>query len=112
MLTTIVIIAIVAAGIALWYFNRDVKGLDVNADGKVDVADAKVAVEKAVEGVKTAADVNSDGKVDVADAKVVVEKAKAGVKKAAAKAKPSTKPAAKTATKKPATRGRKPKAQK
>lgn len=107
MVTTIVIIVLVLGAVALWYFNRDVKTLDVNADGKVDVADAKVAVENVVEGVKAAADVNNDGKVDVADAKVVVEKAKAGAKKAATKAKTAAKTAA---SKKPATRGRKPKA--
>lgn len=33
------------------YFNRGTKGLDVNNDGKVDVEDAKAAVENTVEGV-------------------------------------------------------------
>jgi hypothetical protein len=93
--------AIVVIG-ALIYFNRSAKGLDVNNDGKVDLADAKAAVENAVAGVTSAADVNKDGKVDAEDAKAVVEKAKTGVKKAAVKAK--------TAAKKATTRGRKPKA--
>lgn len=86
----------------LIYFNRKSKGLDVNNDGKVDLADAKAAVDNTVAGVTTAADVNNDGKVDAADAKVVVEKAKTGAKKAATKAK--------TAVKKSTGRGRKPKA--
>ena len=95
------LIAIVVIG-ALIYFNRSSKGLDVNNDGKVDLADAKAAVDNVVAGVTAAADVNKDGKVDAADAKVVVEKAKTGAKKAATKAK--------TAVKKATTRGRKPKA--
>jgi hypothetical protein len=95
------LIAIVVIG-ALIYFNRSSKGLDINNDGKVDLADAKAAVDNAVTGVTAAADVNKDGKVDAADAKIVVEKAKTGAKKAATKAK--------TAVKKATTRGRKPKA--
>lgn len=47
----IIIAIVVAAGVAVWYFNRD-KGLDVNKDGKVDIQDAKEAVENTVEGVK------------------------------------------------------------
>jgi hypothetical protein len=48
------IIALIVAIIvgAIIYFNRDTKSLDVNQDGKVDVEDAKVAVEKTVQGVK------------------------------------------------------------
>lgn len=95
------LIALVVVG-ALVYFNRSSQGLDVNNDGKVDLADAKAAVDNAVAGVTAAADVNKDGKVDAEDAKVVVEKVKTEVKKAATK----TKAAAKKAT----TRGRKPKA--
>ena len=96
------LVAVVVVG-ALVYFNRSAKGLDINNDGKVDLADAKAAVDNAVSGVTAAADVNKDGKVDAEDAKVVVEKAKTEVKKAATKAK--------TAAKKATTRGRKPKAQ-
>jgi hypothetical protein len=87
---------------ALIYFNRSSKGLDVNNDGKVDLADVKAAVDNAVEGVTSAADVNKDGKVDAADVKVVATKATTGAKKAATKAK--------TAVKKATGRGRKPKA--
>ena len=97
----IAIAAVVVVG-ALIYFNRSSKGLDVNNDGKIDLADVKAAVDNTVSGVKATADVNKDGKVDAADAKVVVEKAKTGAKKAATKAK--------TAVKKATTRGRKPKA--
>ncbi len=88
---------------ALIYFNRSSKGLDVNNDGKVDLADAKAAVDNAVSGVTAAADVNKDGKVDAADVKQVAKKAATGAKKAATKAK--------TAVKKATTRGRKPKTQ-
>jgi len=92
-------IAVVVIG-GFIYYNRSSKGLDVNADGKVDAADAKAAVQNVVEGVKATADVNKDGKVDAADVKVVKQKAKAGAKKATAKAKDTVKKAA----------GRKPKA--
>ena len=98
----IALVAIVVVG-SLVYFNRSAKSLDINNDGKVDLADAKAAVDNTVAGVTAAADVNKDGKVDAEDAKVVVEKAKTGVKKAAVKAK--------TAAKKATTSGRKPKAQ-
>jgi hypothetical protein len=95
-----IIVVIVAA---LIYFNRSAKGLDVNNDGKVDLADAKAAIDNTVAGATAAADVNKDGKVDAADVKAAAKKATSGVKKAAVKAK--------TAAKKATTRGRKPKAQ-
>jgi|APGre2960657373_1045057.scaffolds.fasta_scaffold01008_2 hypothetical protein len=95
-------IAVVAVIGALLYFNRSSKSLDVNNDGKVDVSDAKTAVQNAVEGVKTVADINKDGVVDSADAAVVVEQAKTAVKKAATKTK--------TAVKKATGRGGKPQA--
>jgi hypothetical protein len=65
-----IIIALVAVAIvgALVYFNRSAKSLDINNDGKVDLADAKAAVDNAVTGVTAAADVNGDGKVDGEDA--------------------------------------------
>lgn len=95
------LIAVVAVG-ALIYVNREAKDFDVNKDGKVDLADAKAAVENTVAAVKEAADVNKDGKVDIADVKTAAKKASTGAKKAAVKAK--------TAVKKATTRGRKPKA--
>lgn len=100
----IAIIAVVAIG-AIWYFNKD-HGVDVNKDGKVNLADAKAAVENTVTAVKESADVNKDGKVDSADVKEVATKAKATAKKATTKAKAAVKKAApKTASK----RGPKPK---
>ena len=50
-------------------------------------------VQAAAADVKKAADVNKDGKVDVADAKVVAKKAATGAKKAAGKAKDAVKKA-------------------
>lgn len=47
--------------------------LDVNKDGKVDLADAKAAVTKTKARVKKAADVDGDGKVTKADAKAAVK---------------------------------------
>ena len=81
-----------AVGAFIWYVMRDEK-IDSNNDGKVDVAEAKVAVEKAVAEAKSVADVNKDGKVDVADAVEAGKKVKAGAKKAATKAKTAVKKA-------------------
>jgi len=96
----IIIIALVILAVgAIWYFNRD-KGLDVNADGKVDIEDAKAAVENTVEAVKetveekvkakkparakkASADFDSMKKDDLlAHAKKVGAKANASMKKA------------------------------
>jgi hypothetical protein len=101
----LLIVVLVGAGLAFWYFNRDAKSADLNSDGKTDVKDALVAVENTVDGLKAAADVNKDGKVDAGDVKAVATKAKAGAKKAATGAK-------KTAAKIKATTTRKPKAPK
>ena len=60
---------------AILFFNRSSKSLDINQDGKVDLNDAKAAVQNTVAGVKTAADVNKDGKVDAGDVKAVAKKA-------------------------------------
>ena len=98
----IALVAVIVVG-ALVYFNRSAKSLDINNDGKVDLADAKAAVDNTVTGVANAVDVNRDGVVDAADVKAVVEKAKTEVKKTAAKAR--------SAAKKATTRGRRPKAQ-
>jgi cytoskeletal protein RodZ len=100
----IALVAIVVIG-AIWYSNRST-GADVNQDGKVDLADAKAAVEKTVEAVTQVADANKDGKVDAADVKVVATKAKTAVKKTATKAKAAVKKAAPKAA---AKRGPKPK---
>jgi hypothetical protein len=97
----IIAITVVVVVSTLIYFNRSAKSLDINHDGKVDLADVKAAVDNTVAGVTAAADVNKDGKVNADDAKVVVEKAKTEVKKAAVKVK--------TAAKKASSQGRKPK---
>jgi hypothetical protein len=101
----LLIVVLVAAGLAFWYFNKNAKTTDLNSDGKTDVKDALVAVENTVAGVKAAADVNKDGKVDAGDVKVVATKAKAGAKKAATGAK-------KAAAKVKAPTAKKPKAPK
>lgn len=38
----------------IFYYNRTGSGLDVNKDGKVDIEDAKVAVDNTVAGVTKA----------------------------------------------------------
>lgn len=65
----LIVLVVVLGGVAVWYFNRSAKSLDLNNDGKVDVVDAKVAVENTVAGVE-----------------VVAEKAAKTVKKSAKKA--------------------------
>ncbi len=64
------------------------QALDVNKDGKVDLADAKEAVKKVKEKAKSTAkkakskaDVNKDGKVDLKDAKEAVKKVTKKTKK-------------------------------
>ena len=68
--------------VAILFFNRSSKSLDINQDGKVDLDDAKKAVENAAVGVEET------------------------VKKAAVKAKTTI---GKSSAKTPAKRGRKPK---
>jgi hypothetical protein len=84
-------LVVVLGGVAVWYFNRSNKTFDLNNDGAFDRKDAEQAVANTVEGVKAVADVNKDGTVDVADAKVVATKAKKAVKKTATKAKTAAK---------------------
>lgn len=55
--------------------------VDVNKDGKVNVEDAKAALDLAVNLVAEKVDVNQDGKVNVKDAEAVLEKVKEKVKK-------------------------------
>ena len=69
--------------------------VDVNKDGKVNVEDAKAALDLAVNLVVEKVDVNQDGKVSVADAQVVAEAVKQKVKEKVAK--PKTAKAAKAA---------------
>lgn len=77
------ILALVAVGGFIWWVNRDT-GLDVNSDGKIDGADAKAALEKAIGKAKSLADLNKDGKADSQDAAVAVESVKATAKAAKA----------------------------
>lgn len=51
-LELIVVLIVSVIVFSLIYFNRSSSGLDVNQDGKVDIDDAKKAVENTVEGIK------------------------------------------------------------
>ena len=85
----LLIVAAVVVVAALIYYNRtSSKGLDLDQDGDIDLADAKIAVSNAKRGA-------------AADIVKVKTAAKAAVKKAAAK-RPAAKkkPAAKKAVKK------------
>ena len=59
--------------------------LDVNQDGRVDLADAKTAVKKTRARVKKAADQDGDGRVTVKDVKVAASKAQSAATKTMAK---------------------------
>ena len=59
--------------------------LDVNQDGRVDLADAKAAVKKTRARVKKAADQDGDGRVTVKDVKVAASKAQSAATKTMAK---------------------------
>jgi 1,2-phenylacetyl-CoA epoxidase PaaB subunit len=48
----VILVVVVAVG-ALIYFNRSARSLDINQDGRVDAADAEMAIKNAAEGVKT-----------------------------------------------------------
>jgi len=93
----IALIVIVVVG-AIIYVNREAKALDlnedvvrekasldVNKDGKVDIKDAKAAIQKTVDAVRNAGDVNKDGKVNMEDVKVAAKQVKAAVKAKTAK---------------------------
>ena len=95
----IALVVIIVVG-ALAYFNRSANSLDINNDGKVDLADAKAAVDNTVAGVAAAADVNKDGKVDGDDVKEAVTKTKAAAKKTATKARAAAKKATTPRTRK------------
>lgn len=71
--------------------------LDVNKDGKIDVADAKEVVKKTRARVKKAADLDGDGRVTVKDVKVAASRAR---KSASAVADRAAKAATKSRAKK------------
>jgi len=48
----IAVIVLVVVGGVFWYFNKDQKDLDINDDGKVDVADLKEAASNVAKGIK------------------------------------------------------------
>lgn len=62
------------------------QALDVNKDGKVDLADAKAVVKKTRARVKKAADLDGDGRVTVKDVKVAASRARKSASAAADKA--------------------------
>jgi hypothetical protein len=77
------------------------QALDVNKDGKVDLADAKEVVKKTRARVKKAADLDGDGRVTIKDVKVAATRARKTANTVADRAaKAATKSAAKPKTKK------------
>lgn len=86
MLVELILGLVIVSVLAIWFFNRDA-GLDVNNDGKVDLADAKAAVNNTVQGIKAAADLDNSGNVGFDDLKVVTDAVKSTAKGAVAEAK-------------------------
>ena len=80
------IVVIVGAVALLWYYNRGSKTLDINQDGRTDIADVKLAVKNTARGA-------------AADVVKVRAAAKKATKKTAGK-KPAAKKPAKKAIKK------------
>jgi len=84
----LVVVAII--GFLIYVISSPSK-LDVNSDGVVDSKDAKDALNKVVNTVKSTADLNKDGVVNTEDAKLAGTKVKdavdKGVKKARSKIK-------------------------
>jgi len=86
----IIITGVIVLGVVVYYNWSNRKNLDLNQDGEVTVADAKIAVDNAKQGI-------------AADIVKVKTAAKATVKKATTKKPAAKKPAAKKpAAKKPA----------
>jgi hypothetical protein len=48
----IILIVLAVAGGVFWYYNKDQNDLDINDDGKVDVADLKEASKNVSKGIK------------------------------------------------------------
>lgn len=82
------LVVVGTVGYLLWKsINADASKTDLNQDGKTDMKDAVIAVDRVEDTIEAAAkkaaakvvdvvDVNDDGKVNVKDAKVVAEKVK------------------------------------
>jgi hypothetical protein len=78
-----------------------VEKIDVNKDGKTDVKDFVVALEKSVSGLASVADVNKDGKVNLDDVKAVAKNVEDTVSTAVSKTKKATKKLAESSIKAP-----------
>jgi len=87
------IVVIGAVAYLFWKSNKDATTTDLNNDGKTDMKDAALAVEKVaakvVEKVVDIVDVNNDGKVTKEDAEAVLENVKKKVEGKVRKTKPA-----------------------
>jgi protein involved in sex pheromone biosynthesis len=84
---------LVGLGVVYWFYRNKDKDAAFSVDTfKTEVKEEVAKVEeKVVAEVKKTLDVNKDGKVDLADAKAAVKKVRTPAKKAAPKAKPAAK---------------------
>ena len=97
-LVLVLVVAVVVG--ALIFFNRSARSLDINQDGRMDLADAKAAVDNTVSGITDTLDVNKDGKVDAEDVKVAAKAVRSTAKGAAGAAKATVTRAKKTVVRK------------
>jgi len=79
-----IIVLVIAAGVIYYFVSKNSDSTDAAFDTSKVVAEIKAEA-------KSVLDVNKDGKVDVADAVEAGKKVKAGAKKAAGKAKDAAK---------------------
>jgi hypothetical protein len=86
---SIIGLVVIAAVVYLSWkvIKNDGSNTDLNQDGKTDIKDAAVVVEKLAVKVAKAADVNKDGKISIDDAKVVAETVKTKINETVEKGK-------------------------
>jgi hypothetical protein len=90
----LIIIAVAVIAVAVFfYYNRASNSADLNRDGRVDLADVKIGIETARQGI--AADIVKVKTATRTAAKKIETKAKTTVKKPGAKKPAAKKPAVK-----------------
>jgi hypothetical protein len=105
----IIILALVVVclvGLAVWYYNRDSKSVDVNNDGEVDAQDAMQALKTTAQGIsQDVRDTRDAALIAAAETAMkaagVIETAKKTTKAKVAKVADKVTAAKKSATRKP-----------
>lgn len=105
-----VLVIIALAGGAIWFYNRTNSGADINGDGKVDIKDAKAALQNTVDGVIK--DTRNARDLAMSLASESAGRAINAVEKVTNTRRPAAKSPAKPANKKPAPKSTKPRTKK